>query len=363
MTRPVVAFDAYEIVPGSGRSIGIQNYSFRLLQAMARSVPADVDLLVLANSANAAQVRAAVGAAPRVSVAVLGGPPGKLRRQLWQYGLAGLELRRRGAAGYFSPRGYLPYGLPAGTRSVVVCHDLIRLWYSRHAPGYFSWLEHRILCAGLVRSVRQADHVVAISQATAQDIAAYVPGAAPVSVVHNGIPMVASTRRERVGPYLFAVTSTLPHKNSAGLLAGYAAYRRLSAAPLPLVVCGLDGVDAPGVSCVRGISDETLHNLYAHAEGFVTCSFIEGFGFPPLEALLHGVPSLCSDIPAHREVTMGSALFADPHDPAAIGQGLSDLVALRRRLLPGLADKVRATFSWTRCADGVWAVIERSRRG
>ena len=43
-------------------------------------------------------------------------------------------------------------------------------------------------------------------------------------------------------------------------------------------------------------------------------SFAEGYGLPVVEALAMGVPVICSDIEAHREVGKGTPEFLDPLD-------------------------------------------------
>lgn len=43
-------------------------------------------------------------------------------------------------------------------------------------------------------------------------------------------------------------------------------------------------------------------------------SFAEGFGLPVVEALVHGLPVLCSDIPVFREVGGQVPEFIDPLD-------------------------------------------------
>jgi glycosyltransferase involved in cell wall biosynthesis len=117
---------------------------------------------------------------------------------------------------------------------------------------------------------------------------------------------------------------------------------------------------------VRGLSDTALHAYYAHAAGFLFLSWIEGFGFPPLEALCHGTPVLCSDIPSLREVTFGRARYAPAGDPQAIGSQIVSL--LEDAAAPSAAispEELLSRFSWHACADGVWAVLQdvADRRG
>ena len=45
-------------------------------------------------------------------------------------------------------------------------------------------------------------------------------------------------------------------------------------------------------------------------------SFAEGFGLPIIEALAVGTPVIASDLPAHREIADGLAVYRDPTDRA-----------------------------------------------
>ena len=51
-------------------------------------------------------------------------------------------------------------------------------------------------------------------------------------------------------------------------------------------------------------------------------SFDEGFGFTPIEAMKCAVPTLVSDIPAHREVMGDASLYCNPTSVDSIRNGL-----------------------------------------
>jgi glycosyltransferase involved in cell wall biosynthesis len=286
--------------------------------------------------------------------------PGKVRRQYWQFFEAASTARRLGADLYFSPKGFLPRGLRTrGIGSVVVLHDLIPLWYRERFPGYFGRLEETLVCGGLTHTARRADRIVAISQFTAAEIAARTGRREGVHVVHNGIPHVEPAQRTVNEPFLFAVTSALPHKNAGVLLEGYARYRAATAKPLPLVVCGLapEAVSAEGVTAVRGIDDRTLHGYFAAAQAVLFLPLIEGFGFPAVEALGHGRPVLCSDIPCLREVTSDIAAFVDPQDAGAVAAAIGNIAAHGDGFDERIRKNVFAGFSWDACARGLADVI------
>ena len=62
------------------------------------------------------------------------------------------------------------------------------------------------------------------------------------------------------------------------------------------------------------VSDLELGNLYRGCSMFLFPSLFEGFGMPPVEAMGFGKPTLVSDIPVLKEVTMGSAIYVQNPD-------------------------------------------------
>jgi glycosyltransferase involved in cell wall biosynthesis len=67
------------------------------------------------------------------------------------------------------------------------------------------------------------------------------------------------------------------------------------------------------------VSDAELRDLYARSHVFLSLSFMEGFNIPLVEAMGQGTPAVVSDLPVHREVGEGGALYvqADDADAAA----------------------------------------------
>ncbi|MEQ9297552.1 MAG: glycosyltransferase family 1 protein [Cyclobacteriaceae bacterium] len=60
------------------------------------------------------------------------------------------------------------------------------------------------------------------------------------------------------------------------------------------------------------IKDDEMTSFYQGADLFFFPSLLEGFGFPPLEAMACGTPALVSDIPVLRETLGTAACFAHP---------------------------------------------------
>lgn len=363
-------FDVAELAPGLGKSVGIYNYAVNLFHHMLPRIGDGMRLHVACNRGGMVDFDPAGHPSVTRHLVLDDDKPGTRARQAWLRFGAQSFARRVGAPGYFSPKGFIPgwFGPSFGLKTVAVLHDLIPLWYAEHQPGYFGRLESMVVNNALMRTARHADELIVISQATAQDVSSRVMRSpARTHVIYNGVPFKAPDPVHPLGgrPYMFAVSSALPHKNAAVLLAAYQRYRARTAEPLPLVVCGIDDPMQTGVTAVKGISDRQLHTYYAHADLFVFLSLIEGFGFPPLEALSHGTKVLCSDIPVMQEVTEGRARLVNPHDAGQIAEYMSDLLSVGTTTgaREAVSVQIAAKFDWDRCATQVLSVLAGDAKG
>ncbi|MBA2348600.1 MAG: glycosyltransferase family 4 protein [Solirubrobacterales bacterium] len=267
---------------------------------------------------------------------------------------ANAELPRRARAlGADVLHHPLPVGtLALGPPQVVTVHDLAFV----HLPEAFdrgfrnyALLAHRL-------ATRRAGAVVAVSQATADDLRAQwnVPSARIVVARHGPgqEPETHRPRAERPRHFLY-VGDDEPRKNLGLLLAGYARYRVSAEEPLPLVLAGTAApAPAEGVERVDRPDAERLAALYAEAAALVHPSLHEGFGLTPLEAMSAGTPVLAARSSGVEEVCGDAALYVEAYDAGGIATRLAELAvggALRR----DLSERGRrraAEFSWTRSA-------------
>ncbi len=68
----------------------------------------------------------------------------------------------------------------------------------------------------------------------------------------------------------------------------------------------------------RDVGEHELPKLYAQADLFLFASLGEGFGLPPLEAMVAGAPVVTSSITALPEVCGDAAWYVEPSDPERI---------------------------------------------
>jgi glycosyltransferase involved in cell wall biosynthesis len=263
---------------------------------------------------------------------------------------------------------------------VLTVHDLI----FRHLPEHHKRLNRWYLRASLPLYCRRADRIIAVSEATRQDlIAAYDLPPAKVRVIHEAAAprfrptsdAVQTGVRVRYGlpaRYLLYVGTLEPRKNLTRLLRVWAPLRRSGDVP-PLVLIGARGwlIDDFFAALARSdvredvilpgyIADADLPAVYGGATAFVFPSLYEGFGLPPLEAMACGTPVACSNTSSMPEVVGDAAVIFDPRDEGAMTEALRQLAAdadLRAELRArGL--RRAAEFSWARAAQETVALYQ-----
>ena len=113
------------------------------------------------------------------------------------------------------------------------------------------------------------------------------------------------------------------------------------------------------------VSDAALRALYENALCFVLPSLYEGFGIPPVEAMLCGCPVIVSTAPALVETCGEGALFCDPHSPAELAAkivALADDDDLGSRMRARGLARARQ-FTWDDAAGRIIGLLQRSGEG
>ncbi len=263
---------------------------------------------------------------------------------------------------------------PTHARTLLTVHDLTFLL----RPECFELALQRYLSQAVPRNLRRADLVLADSQATASDLTRLLGvDAARIAVVYPGVapqfcPLPTEqceAVRQRLGlpaAFLFFIGTLEPRKNLPRLLEAFAMLGGIGGAnvapDLHLVIGGRKGwlyhdVFATierlrlqsRVRLLDFVADADLPALYNLAQVFVYPSLYEGFGFPVLEALACGTPTVTSSISSLPEVAGTAAIQIDPLDSAAIAMGIRQAFADAERLrLAGPAQARR--FTWEQAA-------------
>jgi glycosyltransferase involved in cell wall biosynthesis len=362
-----IFFDFYEIALGKGKSIGIYNYSLSVLKTLAIQNNRNVEIVVACSGANFDEIQKIPNIKIKVVSAVY---PNFKKRLLWRLINAIQAAKKEKADIYFSPKGFSPSLFKRKKKPFIVLtvHDMIPFYYLHNYPNYFSFFENQFITKSLKHSITVANKIITISDFSKEMIYEHHSRRENVCVVYNGISVVKKNREiETTSSYIFAITSKLPHKNMLNLLAGYAEYRKMEANPLPLVVCGIADNELigfeefkPFIECIHFADDNKFATLFSNAALFVFLPKIEGFGFPPLESLMYGVPSVVSDIPVLREVLADSAYFVDPGNPKNIAKGIIAILSnpvIGQNILKN-GKKTILYYSWGKCCDQILNIFK-----
>ena len=246
-------------------------------------------------------------------------------------------------------------------RRVVTVHDMTHDLFPEEVPRARRWV------AAKRAAVNRADHVICVSENTRRDLVRlYGIDPARTSVVHHGYSLTAEASAAKVEsgggrPSLLYVGHRGGYKNFTTLLQAFSSSSVLR--EFELIAFGGHSFlpDEQREIARLGIadrvrfesgSDRELAARYRTATAFIYPSKYEGFGIPPLEAMSHGCPVVCSNAGSIPEVVGDAGLYFDPNNPEELRTAL-ERVATTEGLQADLRARGYAritAFSWDKCA-------------
>jgi glycosyltransferase involved in cell wall biosynthesis len=245
---------------------------------------------------------------------------------------------------------------------VFVIHDVRRLTDPQTSGGRLEALYYRLV---LRAGARRAARVLTISEFSRQEILRTLDPSCPVEVVASH-PPPRGRAAQPDGADTFVVVGAL--RRYKGLETVVDALARNGRQAKVVCVGGEEGSSGEadrlrararelGVEArfrIAGwVPDEELAELLSGCAGTISASAYEGYGMPVAESLAAGLPTIASDIPAHREVAGEAALYFPPGDADALAAALARVAGdagLRAELAARAAERAARlagqTGSW-----------------
>lgn len=352
-----------------GRQSGVAEYTVRIVQALLR-VAKQHEYHLFYNAARTV----ALPDFPGAHIHGLRYPNKVFNVLQWSSGWPRWD-RLIGADVFFVPSFRL---LPVSDHVPVVTtvHDLS----FEHFPEFFS-LRRRLWHAVMQprRFVQMADKLIAVSAATARDLTdVYGVDPARIQIIHSGVSLdvpnaaaVAAVRRRLRLPdrFILFLGTLEPRKNIVSIIEAFSAIA--DTVPQELVIAGPAGwlTGDIGRAARRSAARERIHIIgymaepdkaavYAAADLFVYPSFYEGFGFPPLEALLAGTPVITSYNSSLPEIVGEWATLIDPYNPGELAAVMQEVLEKPEQVPDEWRRQIRERYSWDTAARQTAVVIE-----
>ncbi|KKU27318.1 MAG: mannosyltransferase B-like protein [Candidatus Magasanikbacteria bacterium GW2011_GWA2_46_17] len=299
---------------------------------------------------------------------------------------------------------------------VVTIHDLLLLHYPTRessALGPLSyWFKNLAFRKVLRHAVRKAEHIIAPSEFTKQDIhnalgvplnqitTTYLAPWEPVSfrgttqksdesigggteefprinadTTSQGNPSSYLLEMTQVNrPYALYVGVAYPHKNLNRLLDAWQLFQQKYGTNYHLVLVGKRNYfynkllsnetmkQCNNVTYTDYLPDSELTKIYSKASLYVFPSLYEGFGLPPLEAMQYNIPVISSNRACLPKILRDAALYFNPEKNEeiveALYRGFTDN-SLREKLICN-AKKLLPSYSWEKTAQRTLDVYENS---
>lgn len=265
-------------------------------------------------------------------------------------------------------------------KSITTIHDLTTLRFDNPAKNRLIFKFKQKIYAWVVKRVaRQAAYIITPSKFVKQDVAQYT-GMSPdkmfvtyeaadlITAVTEPVPRLKDKR------FIMYVGRATPHKNLRRLVDTYSLLKK-KYPDLMLVLAGKMDANyrrlesyvtskrmADSIVFTDFVSEGELKWLYQNTAAYIFPSLSEGFGLPPLEAMIHGAPVVSSNATCLPEVSDTAAVYFNPLNTSDIASKISDVLSsagLRGQLIKKGRDRA-AQFSWQKMARDTLKIYEEA---
>jgi len=374
-----------------GRRTGVEEYTLNLLENIFKLDTRD-EFILFFNSYKKTEVDFSwIDKYPNVKLKRFAFPNKILNFLFWYLDWPKIDKMIGGVDVFFMPN-IIFGGVSQNSKLVVTIHDLS---FERYAET-FSWVRRLWHAFINPRKIcRRANKIIAVSHSTKQDIIdLYGIDPDKISVSRNGLAdkfhiidrndeNLIRVKDKYGLPYKFILyLGTIePRKNISAIIRAYEKLRKYATAldrevlaKYKLVIAGSKGWlsekifteidnsefkdDIIVINFVEELDKQFVLNL---ASLFVYPSKFEGFGLPPLEAMVSGVPVITANNSSLPEVVGESAILIDSDKPDEIAQAMQEILTnadLREKLITrGLMQSKK--FNWTNSAEDFLKVVNR----
>ncbi|MBW2165910.1 MAG: glycosyltransferase family 4 protein [Deltaproteobacteria bacterium] len=307
----------------------------------------------------------------------------RILRDAWENLVLPIIFKKHNINMFHSLTFHMPILRIGNIKQVVTIHDLVVFKMPEIYPKYYTIYWRFII----KRSLERSSKIIAISEATKQDIIdLFNIKEDKIHVIYHGIDLKRFRPKDETNgvgatlkkyglkkPYIMALGLSDLRKNGERILKSYSKIIKDKTKDVSLAICGIlrkrnrvlfDQIKEHGLSdrvVMTGfVEDEDLPILYRAADLFIFPSLYEGFGLPILEAMACGTPVITSNISSMPEVAGDAAVLVNPYDVDALARAMHGILTdkgLKESLVKKGLERVKQ-FSWEKCAEETIRVYE-----
>ncbi len=314
---------------------GLGNYARNLLYGLVKYAPTN-DYHLFTPQFSDEHINSKFINSDTVSVHTPTGLLGTLSKSAWRSLALGKDIKKNKIDVFHGLAQELPKDIRrSGAKSIVTIHDLIFL---KH-PEFYKPIDRKIYFSKVKFAVNSADHIIAISEQTKDDIIkTFNIPEEKISIIYQSCNEVFYNKRTSLElnkvklkwnlpqEYILYVGALNENKNVKVILEALNLLK--GKIDLPLVIVGKGDayknilIEYATKHNLLGqlifaseVADPTpieLSSFYQLASVFILPSFYEGFGIPILESRFSGTPVIASNSSCLDEAGGGNSLYFKP---------------------------------------------------
>jgi len=267
---------------------------------------------------------------------------------------------------------------------IITIHDLILFHFPTFRSSklnrfyyFFKLLMYRLV---INIAIKKAQKIIAISNFTKKDlIKTFKISDKKIKVIYQGCNFFTKKEQKKVDdifkkygiikPYLLYVGNAYPHKNLEKLVDVFSVLNK-KYPKIKLVLAGgedyfyqrlkkkIEKRKQQNIILAGFIEDEDLTQIYQKSEAVVFPSLYEGFGFPPLEALIYDKPVACSNRTSMPEILGDSVEYFNPENHNSILKAIIKVIENKPKSSKDKIKKLKSKFNWNKTAKNTLKVYK-----
>ena len=377
------------------RRTGVEEYAFNLLQHIFEMDRKNEYVLFFNSFKNPKLDFQWIKKYPNVKIRIFRYPNKLLNFLFWYFDWPKIDRMLGGTDIFFMPN--IIFGSVSDkSKLMVTIHDLsfeqYRETFSWKRKWWHIFINPKNLC-------RQADKIISVSSSTKNDIVElYGIDPEKIIVIYNGIadifiPMNEDSYKEKFKEirnrydlpekFILYLGTIEPRKNIVGIVRAYAGFQKYALdqnnpdlADYFLVIAGYPGWLSESIFSeiensefkqkivvTSPIEEGDKVFVYNMSSLVVYCSFFEGFGFPPLEAMRCGIPVIASNNSSLSETVGNSGILIDPDKPQEIFYAMKEILTSKELynefIVRGL--ECARNFDWNKTAEKILEIINKMK--